>query len=126
MVTDTTTDAQLRRTIQKKIENEMPLQLLKRIVYEVRCEEMGIRPDDWKLYPDKTDTIDPILMSDFYHYVLSFYGENGIYNMGATLDMVMEATKKYINSSDEFYGDSFDREAVRDILIDTYQLKFPV
>jgi hypothetical protein len=46
--------------------------------------------------------------------------------MGATLDMVMESTKKYIDSSDEFYGDSFDREAVRDILIDTYQLKFPV
>jgi len=125
MVTDTTTDAQLRRTIQKTIENEMPLQLLKRIVYEVRCEEMGIRPDGWKLYPDKTDTIDPILLSDFYHYVLSFYGENGIYNMGATLDMVMESTKKYINSSDEFCGDSFDREHVRDILIDTYQLKFP-
>ena len=125
MVTDTTTDAQLRRTIQKTIENEMPLQLLKRIVYEVRCEEMGIRPDGWKLYPDKTDTIDPILLSDFYHYVLSFYGENGIYNMGATLDMVMEATQKYINSSDEFYGDSFDREHVRDIMIDTYQLKFP-
>ena len=52
MVTDTTTDAQLRRTIQKTIENEMPLQLLKRIVYEVRCEELGIRPDGWKLYPE--------------------------------------------------------------------------
>ncbi len=52
MITDTTQDAQLRRTIQKKIENEMPLQLLKRIVYEVRCEEMGIRPDGWKLYPE--------------------------------------------------------------------------
>ena len=52
MVTDTTQDAQLRRSIQKKIENEMPLQLLKRIVYEVRCEEMGILPDGWKLYPE--------------------------------------------------------------------------
>ncbi len=52
MVTDTTQDAQIRRTIQKKIENEMPLQLLKRIVYEVRCEELGIRPDGWKLYPE--------------------------------------------------------------------------
>ena len=123
MVTDTTTDAQLRRTIQKTIENEMPLQLLKRIVYEVRCEEMGIRPDGWKLYPDKTDTIDSILLSDFYHYVLSFYGENGIYKMGATLDMVMESTQKYINSSDEFYGDSFDREHVRDIMINDYGLK---
>jgi myo-inositol catabolism protein IolC len=40
MVTDTTQDAQIRRTI------------LKRIVYEVRCEEMGIRPDGWKLYPE--------------------------------------------------------------------------
>jgi hypothetical protein len=53
MVTDTTTDAQLRRTIQKKIENEMPLQLLKRIVYECRCEELGIHADGWKLYPEE-------------------------------------------------------------------------
>ena len=52
MVTDTVQDQQIRRTIQKKIENEMPLQLLKRIVYEVRCEEMGIQPDAWKLYPE--------------------------------------------------------------------------
>ena len=52
MVTDTTTDAQLRRTIQKTIEQEMPLRLLKRIVYEVRCEEMGIHPDGWKLYSE--------------------------------------------------------------------------
>jgi hypothetical protein len=53
MVSDTAQDAQLRRTIQKKIENEMSLQLLKRIVYECRCEELGIRPDGWKLYPDE-------------------------------------------------------------------------
>jgi hypothetical protein len=52
MVTDTTQDAQLRRTIQKTIEQEMPLRLLKRIVYEVRCEELGILPDGWKLYPE--------------------------------------------------------------------------
>jgi hypothetical protein len=52
MVSETAQDAQLRRTIQKKIENEMPLQLLKRIVYECRCEEMGIHPDSWKLYPE--------------------------------------------------------------------------
>ena len=36
----------------KVIENEIPLQLLKRIVYEVRCEELGIRPGPWKLYPE--------------------------------------------------------------------------
>jgi len=52
MISDTTTDAQIRRTIQKAIEQEMPLRLLKRIVYEVRCEELGIRPDGWKLYPE--------------------------------------------------------------------------
>ena len=51
-VTDTTQDQQIRRTIQKTIEQEMPLRLLKRIVYEVRCEELGIRPDGWKLYPE--------------------------------------------------------------------------
>ena len=49
---ESTTDAQIRRTIQKTIEQEMPLRLLKRIVYEVRCEEMGIIPDGWKLYPE--------------------------------------------------------------------------
>ena len=126
MVTDTTTDAQLRRTIQKTIEQEMPLRLLERIVYEVRCEEMGIRPDGWKLYPEETNAIDPVVMSDFCDYVLSFYGENGIYKIGATFDMVVEATQKYINSGADFAGDSFDREHVRDIMIDTYQLKFPV
>jgi myo-inositol catabolism protein IolC len=52
MVTDTIQDQQIRRTIQKTIEQEMPLRLLKRIVYEVRCEELGIRPDGWKLYPE--------------------------------------------------------------------------
>jgi myo-inositol catabolism protein IolC len=52
MINETTQDQQIRCTIQKKIENEMPLQLLKRIVYEVRCEELGIRPDSWKLYPE--------------------------------------------------------------------------
>jgi hypothetical protein len=36
MLTDTTIDAQIRRSIQKTIEGEMPLRLLKRIVYEVR------------------------------------------------------------------------------------------
>ena len=52
MVTDTIQDQQIRRTIQKTIEQEMPLRLLERIVYEVRCEELGIRPDGWKLYPE--------------------------------------------------------------------------
>lgn len=51
MVTDTVQDAQIRRTIIKSV-NDMDLRLLQRIAYEVRCEELGIRPDGWKLYPE--------------------------------------------------------------------------
>ena len=39
-----TIDAQIRRTIINKIEN-YDIVDLKRIAYEVRCEEMGIYPD---------------------------------------------------------------------------------
>ena len=41
---DDTQTAQIRRTILQKIE-EMDIELLKRIAYECRCEEMGIYPD---------------------------------------------------------------------------------
>ena len=51
MVTDTVQDKQIRHTIIKSVE-EMDLQLLQRIAYEVRCEEMGIYPDNWNLYPE--------------------------------------------------------------------------
>ena len=51
MVTDTTTDAQLRRTIIRSVE-QMDLRLLQRIAYECRCEEQGLYPDGWKLYPE--------------------------------------------------------------------------
>ena len=62
-------------------------------------------------------------MTEFYDYVLSFYGENGIYPIGATLDMVMEATAKYLKQSDtNFCGDSFDREHIRDIMLRDYGL----
>ena len=44
MITDTTQDKQLRRTILKSIE-DMDIETLKRIAYECRCEEMGITPD---------------------------------------------------------------------------------
>lgn len=62
-------------------------------------------------------------MTEFYNYVLSFYGENGIYPIGATLDMVMEATAKYLKSPETYFcGDSFDREHVRDIMLKDYDL----
>ena len=51
MVTDTVQDKQIRRSILKSVES-MDLRMLQRIAYEVRCEEMGIYPDGWKLYPE--------------------------------------------------------------------------
>jgi len=50
-VDETVQDAQIRRAIIRKVE-EMNLQQLQRIAYEVRCEEMGILPDIWKLFPE--------------------------------------------------------------------------
>jgi len=51
MITDDTQTAQLRRTIINSVDN-YDLQLLKRIAYECRCEEMGIHPDGKFLYTD--------------------------------------------------------------------------
>ena len=66
----------------------------------------------------------------FATYVLSFYGEEGIYNMKATRDQVLIATGMLLaecnHSGMEFCGDSVDRERVRDIMIDEFKLVFPV
>ena len=63
--------------------------------------------------------------TEFVHYVMSFYGAGGIYDMGATEDMILEATQKYITEGADFCGDSIDRELVRDIMIQDYDLTFP-
>jgi hypothetical protein len=52
MITDTTQDRQIRRSIIKSVE-QMDLRLLQRIAYECRCEEMGLYPDNWKLYSEE-------------------------------------------------------------------------
>ena len=49
MVTDTVQDKQIRRSIIKSVE-DMDLRLLQRIAYEVRCEELGLYADGWKLW----------------------------------------------------------------------------
>ena len=68
-------------------------------------------------------------MTEFYDYVLSFYGKDGIYPMGATLTVVRKATQDLIRilkiKGQEFCGDSVDRELVRDLLIEKYKLQFP-
>lgn len=45
LISDTTQDKQLRRTILQNIES-YDIEQLKRIAYEVRCEEMGLFPDN--------------------------------------------------------------------------------
>lgn len=66
-------------------------------------------------------------MTEFYDYVLSFYGPDGIYPMGATLDIVQKATNDLISilqiKGEEFCGDSIDRELVRDLMMSKYNLK---
>jgi len=60
-------------------------------------------------------------MNDFTQYVLSFYGDDGIYDIGASQAEVEQATDLLKNHPDfatvEFLGDSFDREMTRDIIL---------
>jgi hypothetical protein len=51
MISDTIQDQQIRRSIIKSVE-QMDLQLLHRIAYVYRCQQLDIRPDGWKLYPE--------------------------------------------------------------------------
>jgi hypothetical protein len=66
------------------------------------------------------------MMDEFYTYVLSFYGPYGLYPMGVTLGDVKAATKIHKERTRiTFVGDSYDREAVRDILIAMFNYKWP-
>ena len=71
---------------------------------------------------------------DYFHaYVESFYGNvpDAIYPIGATYEMIVAATGKYIDSlcvepdSPTWGGgDSIDRERVRDIMINDFKLEW--
>lgn len=65
------------------------------------------------------------IIKEFVSYVYDFYGKGGIYDMGATVSQIQTATIHYIGSDDSlpFYGDSLDRERVRDILTSKFNLK---
>jgi hypothetical protein len=67
--------------------------------------------------------------SEFIDYCLDFYGPNGIYDMGAKRDDIAVATGIRMAICDvlrlEFCGDTLDREAVRDVLIDRFGCKWP-
>jgi hypothetical protein len=58
-------------------------------------------------------------MNDFIEYVMSFYGPEGIYDMNATREEVEDALViRLENAEIEFAADSFDRELIRDIILD--------
>lgn len=60
----------------------------------------------------------------FIDYVLSFYGPDGIYPMGATNEMIIDATIEYLTTPGTKWcgGDSFDREMVGIIMIKRFGL----
>lgn len=74
-----------------------------------------------------TATFSKDFINDFIGYVMSFYGPDGLYPMGANRTIVRKATNDVIRISKiqgrEFRGDSIDREQVRDLLIDKYNLE---
>lgn len=63
---------------------------------------------------------------NFVDYVHSFYGSGGLYDMGATMQQICDATQILIKQKEIYVCfDSLDRERVRDIMIEKYDLKFP-
>ena len=58
-------------------------------------------------------------LASFVTYCLEFYGENGIYDYGFTEAEIRQATRIYCARPDtQFYGDTADREFVRDIVFE--------
>jgi hypothetical protein len=57
---------------------------------------------------------------EFIDYVLSFYGDGGLYPQGRTREQVAYATLYYLDSCNDMVewgdGDSLDRERVRDVM----------
>ena len=61
---------------------------------------------------------------EFIDYCLDFYGWNGLYDHGRTREQIAYATLYYLDSCNDQitwgYGDSLDRERVRDIMNELY------
>ena len=56
---------------------------------------------------------------EFIEYVMSFYGDGGIYDMDATTEEVEAALAILLKDTEnEFRGDSFDRELIRIIILE--------
>ena len=59
--------------------------------------------------------------NEFYRYCISFYGKGGIYDLGVP-DVSIKAVCRLIEwtGGEDFAGDSFDREKVRELLEGDY------
>jgi hypothetical protein len=62
------------------------------------------------------------IVNEFVDYVLSFYGPNELYDLGATREEVLQALAVRLLIGETggqvpFEGDTVDRELVRDIMI---------
>ncbi len=67
----------------------------------------------------------PIALQSFYDYVTSFYGcrDDAVYPLRFTLSEIKRATQEHIRRvGNGFEGDTVDREAVRDIIFEEWQL----
>ena len=71
--------------------------------------------------------IKPSVLCEFVDYVESFYGADGIYNLGfnVTRENVWNATSVHLMrltaEGSAFEGDTVDREMVRDIMINQHK-----
>ena len=62
-------------------------------------------------------------LQEFIDYCATFYGEEGIYDMNASLEQIQHCCCFYITfMGHDFEGDTMDRERVRDLLIWKYGL----
>lgn len=66
----------------------------------------------------------------FTRYMLDFYGPEGLYPLGFTATQIALATQLYKCrlpefGQEEFYGDSVDRERVRDIILEARESVVP-
>ena len=77
-----------------------------------------------------TATFSKEFINHFIDYVMKFYGDDGLYPItGINRTVVRKATNDIIRIAKirevPFCGDSYDREQVRDIMIDKYKLSVP-
>ena len=71
------------------------------------------------IYLNLTNNEEGVKMKEFIDYVISFYGHGEIYDMGASRDEILLGIGTMLERCKfEFYGDSVDREKVRDIILE--------